>query len=164
MALGMTTVFPCQANAKRVVVPKMYMFGFAASFNDTIVHFTDVMEVDSVWIESKYNFLLGRNYYSHQFRDYLNATEKMPLRTCVTFYAKTRAKAEKKLLKMRRLYGPSKKTGLSHFEVRYIDSGAFQYKAVNIQEYDEVEVEDEKPEKPKKGKKKKQGKMPLPKK
>ncbi len=162
LALGMTTVLPNHADAKRVVVPKMYMFGFAASFNDTIVHFTDVMEVDSVWIESKNKFLLGRNYYSHQFRDYLNTTENLPLRTCVTFYAKTRAKAEKQLLKMRRLYGPSKKTGKSQFEVRYIDSGAFQYKTVDISQFDVEEEEVQEPVKPKKGKKagKKPGKMP----
>ena len=33
IALSMET-----ASAKRIVLPKIYMFGFAASFNDTIVH------------------------------------------------------------------------------------------------------------------------------
>ena len=46
-------IVPLKIEAKHVVVPKMYMFGFAASFNDTIVHFTNVIEVDSVWMESK---------------------------------------------------------------------------------------------------------------
>ncbi len=136
LALGLTMIFLGHSEAKRVVVPKMYMFGFAASFNDTIVHFTDVMEVDSVWIESKNKFLLGRNYYSRQFKDYLTTAENLPLRTCITVYAPTRAKAEKKLLKMKRLYTLSK-DGRSHFDVRYIDAGAFKYKAVNVGEYEE---------------------------
>ena len=34
--------------AQNRVVPKAYMFGFAASFNDSIVFFTDIQEVDSV--------------------------------------------------------------------------------------------------------------------
>ncbi len=123
-----------RAEAKHIVVPKMYMFGFAASFNDTIVHFTDVMEVDSVWIDSKRKFLLGRNVYSHQFKEYLTTHEQMPARTCVTIFATKRSKAEKKLLKMRRLYGPTKK-GQTHFDVRYIDSGAFKFKTVNMNEF-----------------------------
>ena len=34
--------------AQNRVVPKAYMFGFAASFTDSIVFFTDIQEVDSV--------------------------------------------------------------------------------------------------------------------
>lgn len=155
----LTIIFVGQTSAKRVVVPKMYMFGFAASFNDTIVHFTNVMEVDSVWIEKKNKFLLGRNYYSHQLRDYLATKEQLPQRTCVTVYAKTRAKAEKKLVKMMRLYTLSK-DGKKHFDVRFIDNSAFHYKSINIQEYEQSEEEiaaqqaDKKLKKKDKGKKK----------
>ncbi len=142
LAFSLTLLFLGQAEAKRVVVPKMYMFGFAASFNDTVVHFTDVIEVDSVWIESKNKFLLGRNYYSHQFRDYLSTKEQMPLRTCVTVYAPTRAKAEKKLLKMRRLYTNSK-DGRSHFDIRYVNAGDFKYKAINISEFEDTDAQEQ---------------------
>lgn len=127
-----------QLSAKRVIIPKMYMFGMAASFNDTIIHFTNVMEVDSVWIEKKNNFLLGRNYYSHQLRDYLATHEQLAQRTCITVFAKNRAKAEKKLLKMIRLYTKSK-DGNKHFDVRFIDDKAFRYHTINIREYEESE-------------------------
>lgn len=149
----LTFFFAGHISAKRVVVPKMYMFGFAASFNDTIVHFTNVMEVDSVWIEKKNKFLLGRNYYSHQLRDYLAYNEQLPQRTCVTVFAKTQAKAEKKLVKMMRLYTTSK-DGKKHFDVRFIDNNAFHYKAINIQEYEQSEEEIAAQEEAKKLKKK----------
>ena len=115
-----------KANAKHVVVPKMYMFGFAASFNDTIVHFTNVMEVDSVWIESKNNFLLGRSLYSHQLRNYLSASQQLSLRTCIVMYGDNRTKLEKKLLKMKKLYTMFK-DGKLHFHVRFLEDTEFHF-------------------------------------
>jgi hypothetical protein len=114
----------------------MYMFGFAASFNDTIVHFTNVMEVDSVWYDTKTKFLLGRDHYSRQLKDYLATKENLPQRTCVTIFAKTRSKAEKKLVKLRRLYTQSK-DGKAHFDIRYVEDNAFRYHSVNILDYED---------------------------
>ena len=149
------------AEAKRKVVPRVYLFGFAASFNDTIVHFTNVMEVDSVWMDKK--FLLGREHYSHQLRDYLADKKELPHRTCVTMFAKDRQKAEKMLIKMKRLYTQSK-DGRAHFDVRYLDDDEFRFKTVNIMEYEWTEGDSEtieKPQKPKKGKFKVDGKKPV---
>ena len=50
---------------------RIYIFGFASSFNDSIVCFTDVQAVDSAWLNSKNHFLVSREYYSYQLRDYL---------------------------------------------------------------------------------------------
>ena len=132
--LLLTTITVSYAEAKRVKVPKMYMFGFAASFNDTIVHFTNVMEVDSVWIDSKKKFLLARDLYSNQLRRYLENEQQMPNRTCVVQFAKKREKAEKKLLKMKHLYTDTKR-GASKFDVRYIDD-SFKFKAINMIDYE----------------------------
>ena len=127
-----------KANAKQVVVPQMYMFGFAASFNDTIVYFTNVMPVDSVWIESRNKFLLGRSVYSHQLRNYLAINKKMPSRTCIILYNKDKAKLEKKLLKMKRLYMYPKK-GKQQFDVRFLEDAEFRFKAVDMSEVEKVE-------------------------
>ena len=89
VALGVCTT----TEAKKVQVPKMYMFGMAASFNDTIVYFTSVQEIDSAWIEKKNKFLQARQLYSYQLRDYLASAKQMPRRTCIVF-------ADKKLNKM----------------------------------------------------------------
>ena len=99
MLLGTTGI-----SAKKTVVPRIYMFGFAASFNDTIVHFTSVQAVDSAWMDMKSKFLLGRDNYSYQLRDFLSEQEQMPNRTCIVVYGLKREKVEKKLLKLRHLY------------------------------------------------------------
>ena len=97
VALGVCTT----TEAKKVQVPKMYMFGMAASFNDTIVYFTSVQEIDSAWIEKKNKFLQARQLYSYQLRDYLASAKQMPRRTCIVFADKKLKKVEKKYLKMR---------------------------------------------------------------
>ena len=40
-------------SAQNIQVPKAYMFGFVASFNDSTVYFTDIQELDSVWVTKK---------------------------------------------------------------------------------------------------------------
>lgn len=115
------------ATAKSEMVPKMYMFGFAASFNDSIVHFTDIIDVDSVWIDSKTKFLMGRAFYSNQLRDYLSSC-LMDNRTCVVLFDKKRSKLEKRLLKMRKRYN-SKKNNRG-YDVRTIEAADFRFKSV----------------------------------
>ena len=112
LMLTMLVIVSAQAtslSAKNIVVPKMYMFGFAASFNDSIVHFTEIQAVDIVWIDQKNEFLLARDNYSYQFRDFLADKLQMPHRTCVVIYGQDRQKLEKKYLKMRRIYTIGKK-------------------------------------------------------
>ena len=59
-------------SAKVVCVPKLYAFGFSASFNDSIVYFTDIQEIDSAWINEKTKFLISRDNYSYQLKNYFN--------------------------------------------------------------------------------------------
>lgn len=131
------TLFCSQVTAKNVVT-KTYIFGFAASFNDTIVHFTDIQEVDSAWIDSKTGFLLGRENYSYQLRNYLGSQLQMPKRTCIVVANPKKEKLEKIFLKMRRLYtGESKKKkkkeeAQKHFDIRYITSSDFQFLPINM--------------------------------
>ena len=69
------------ASAKNYMVPKAYMFGFVASFNDSIVYFTDISQA------------LGQTN-----------------RTVVIISATKRKDVEKKLIKMKKLY-TGKNTG-----------------------------------------------------
>ena len=121
------------ANARKQPVPKMYMFGMAAAFTDTIVHFTNIQTVDSAWIDSKNNFLLDRDAYSYQLRDYLRNKQQSPNRTCIVFYSTKREKLEKKYQKMRRLYGKDKQ-GKEHFDIRYITDDEFEFQTVKHEE------------------------------
>lgn len=122
------------AEARKQPVPHMYMFGMAASFTDTIVHFTNIQELDSVWVESKNDFLLERDSYSYQFRDYLNQKQQLPHRTCIVFYGQKRDKLEKKYQKMMKLYTKSK-DGLQHFDVRHVDQQQFHFTTIDLTEY-----------------------------
>ena len=92
------------ASAKNYVVPKAYMFGFVASFNDSIIHFTDIQEVDSVWLMPKKKMVAGRSNYSYQLRNYCAETLGMPNRTVVVVTALKRKDIEKKFLKLRKQY------------------------------------------------------------
>ena len=65
---------------------KVFMFGFAASFNDSTVYFTDIQEVDSVWLETKNKFLYSRDNYSYQLKDHLKEIGQVHA-TCLVVYA-----------------------------------------------------------------------------
>lgn len=128
------------AASKRMVAPKMYMFGMAASFNDTIVCFTDIQRVDSAWIDKKTGFLQSRDIYSGQLRTYLNEAKQLPSRTCVVFYDKNREKLEKTFVKMRRLYSKGK-DGLEHFDLRMLEPNEFRFQPIDLTGLDEAEQE-----------------------
>ena len=85
-----------QAKSKMV---KTYVFGFAASFNDSTVYFTDIQELDSTWLNEKNNFLVSRDNYSYQLRDYL-ANQGMPHRTCITCFSPKKKDIYKKYSKI----------------------------------------------------------------
>lgn len=138
VALGVCTTM----EAKKVQVPKMYMFGMAASFNDTIVYFTNVQELDSAWIEKKNKFLQARQLYSYQLRDYLASAKQMPHRTCIVFAYKSKKKAEKKYLKMRQLYMPSKKQRQG-YDIRLLGNDDFKFKVIDLRDfYTDVNAKD----------------------
>ena len=117
-----------QVSAKNYVVPKSYMFGFAASFNDSIVYFTDIQEVDSVWLTSKKAMLAGRSNYSYQLRDHFNTQLGMPNRTCIVISNVDRKKVEKKYNKMKKQY--TKRPG--QYDVRYLSASDFKFTSVNM--------------------------------
>ena len=142
LAVALFAICTAQStSAKRVVVPQMYMFGFAASFSDTIVYFTDIQQVDSTWIDTKNNFLQSRDVYAAQLRTFLGGRKGMPNRTCVVFYNTKRSKIEKKYLKMRQLYSKGK-DGQQHFDIRYLDDGDFRFKPIDLSELNIQEEEE----------------------
>ncbi len=131
LALLAAVMLLCSGSyAKKQPVPKIYMFGVAASFTDTIVHFTTIQEVDSAWIETKNQFLLERQAYSYQLRDFLEQKQQMPHRTCIVFYSQKREKLEKKFDKMMKLYTKSK-DGQRHFDIRHLGLQDFSFTTVS---------------------------------
>ena len=140
------------AAARNKVVSKAYMFGFAASFNDSIVYLTDIQEVDSVWFTQKKKMLMGRSNYSYQLRDYFADKMNMPKRTCVVMAGMKRKDVEKKYEKMKKMYTSTK--GNKQYEVRYLPGSDFTFKAVNMSDSSDEQADKKKEKKEKKDKKK----------
>lgn len=107
---------------------KVYMFGFAASFNDSTVCFTDIQEVDSAYIDSKTKFLYSRENYSYQLRDHLEE-QGFNAPTCITIFAFSRKNIEKKYARLRRRYTDSGK-----YIVKEVSSPSFAYQAIKFEE------------------------------
>ena len=121
------------AEAKRVQAPHMYMFGFSASFKDSVVYITEIQDVKGAWYDTKSKFLLGQENYSAQLKEYFKEKMSMPDRVCITFYASSLKKAEKKYLKLRKKYlGDKKHT--STYEVRYVTKQDFEFEPVGMDE------------------------------
>ena len=123
----MVTFTATKASAKPTVAPKAYMFGFIANFSDSLVYFTDIQTVDSVWYDHKTKFLMDRSTYSNQLRQYFANTLNMPHRTCIVIFALTRKEIEKKYLKLKKQY-----TGkyANRYDVRTLNENEFHFSPV----------------------------------
>ena len=119
------------ADAKRIQPKHMYIFGFAASFKDSVVYMTEIQDVPNVWYDTKSKFLLGRDNYSAQLKEYFRDKLQMPDRVCLVIFAKTMKKAERKYLKRRKKYLSDKKH-TSTYEVRYVTTQDFKFEAVDV--------------------------------
>ncbi|MBQ2179961.1 MAG: hypothetical protein II450_06110 [Prevotella sp.] len=131
LALLLAGALPQEMEAKRIKVPKMFMFGFSASFQDSIIYMTDVQEVEGAWYETKSKFLLGRQHYSYQLKDFLANTRQQPNRVCVVMFALTRKEAEKKFIKLRKEYTVKAK---GKYDVRYLTTTDFKFQPVDMSE------------------------------
>lgn len=108
---------------------KVYMFGFAASFNDSTVVFTDIQEIDSAYTDTRTKFLYGRDNYSGQLREYL-LKQDFPNPTCVTVFAFTVGDIEKKYAKLRKKYVGGK----DKFIIKEVKSPDFTYEAIKYEQ------------------------------
>ena len=119
------------ADAKKIQEPHVYLFGFSGSFTDSLIYITDIQDVQKAWMDNKTKFLLGRDNYSYQLKNYLSDQKQEPNRICVVFFAKTKKKAEKMYLKLRKKYTNNKKAS---YNIRYITQQEFKFEAVDMSE------------------------------
>lgn len=117
-----------QLSAKNKCVPQLYAFGFAASFNDSIIHFTDIQVIDSAWINDKTKFLVERENYSYQLRNYMDS-QGLTHRTCIICYALKKKDAQKKFNKMRNKY-----VKRGNVDIKMITKEEFHFTAIKPEE------------------------------
>lgn len=121
----------------------VFLFGVAASFNDSTVYITDIQEVKQAYIEdTRQKFLVGRNGYSDQLRNHFSQ-QGQPHRTCTTFWATSRKDLEKKYVKVMQKYGittdakkaaKKKKKDRTRYRVVTLDQTTFAYRVVEPDE------------------------------
>lgn len=125
------------ASAKSYCTP-IYMFGLSASFNDSVVYITNIQIIDSAWVDVKTHFLVNRNEYSNQFKNYFT-TKGQSNRTCVVVYAEKEKDILKKYSKMKSRYTPSKKK-VKNFDLRSLDEDDYRFEMIKPYFSDETEV------------------------
>ena len=116
---------------------RIYIFGFASSFNDSIVCFTDVQAVDSAWLNSKNHFLVSRENYSYQLRDYLEG-EGYKHPTCMVSYSTNLKKLTKKYNKMRNSYTAQPKKSKNKSGMIEDAAPKYQVKIIGMDRFEEV--------------------------
>lgn len=140
---------------------KAYIFGFASSFNDSIVYFTDIQEIDSAYFTSKNKFLVSRENYSSQLREYLSGLGKEH-RTCMVEYGFDEKKIKKAWDKLYARYAHNQKkknnqkqkSELPPFQIKHITKEQLAFQAITpAEEYVEEAPAPEKPTKKVKAKK-----------
>ena len=102
---------------------QVYVYGFAASFNDSTVYFTDIQLLDSAYI-SRNGFLYGRDSYSYQLKQYMESKGVFQP-TCVTFFATSRKMIEKKFVSLKKRYVKGR-----NYNIKYITTADFSYTPV----------------------------------
>lgn len=135
-AIAATLLISLAAQAKNEV-RKAYVFGFASSFNDSTVYITDIQEVDSAWFTSKHHFLVSRENYSYQLRDYLGGIGEQH-RTCMVGYNTDPKKLEKAWNKLYNRYAHNQKkknnqkqkSELPPFQIKKLTKEQFQFQSV----------------------------------
>ena len=80
----------------------VYLFGVAASFNDSVVYFTPIQHVDSVKLEK--GFLPKRAQYAYQLKNQIEYSKNKSDYTCMIYFAETKAKLEKEAAKVKGKY------------------------------------------------------------
>ena len=127
---GFCLAYSLHANAANDSKKTVYVFGFSASFNDSTVYFTDIQQLDSVYVGKKTHFLADRDVYAVQLRDFL--TEKgEPNRVCVISFAEKRKDVEKKYVQLKKKY---LKDGV--YDVKYLAANDFHFQLVESEEYE----------------------------
>lgn len=102
----------------------VYMFGFSASFTDSVAYVTDMQQLDSAYIEAKQNFLIDRVVYSDQLQTYLEAMNLMQNCTCTVFFDTKKSKLEETYEKIRKRYIEDKGIVL-----KTLEPGAFKFQS-----------------------------------
>ena len=123
--IAMLILMVSSVEAKPLKTNKVSMFGFSASFKDSVVYVTEIQNVQEAWIDTKTKFLLGRDQYSAQLKNYLTDKLNQPGRVSMVLFELNKKKAEKLYLKLMKKYQKG-------YDVRYVNNKDFSFEAIDM--------------------------------
>ena len=123
--IAMLILMVSSVEAKPLKTNKVDMFGFSASFKDSVVYVTEIQNVQEAWIDTKTKFLLGRDQYSAQLKNYLTDKLNQPGRVSMVLFELNKKKAEKLYLKLMKKYQKG-------YDVRYVNNKDFSFEAIDM--------------------------------
>jgi len=113
---AVTLVFAlCPAFTMKNKEKAVYAFGMAASFNDSIVYYTEIQLLDSVELD-KNGFLPKREAYTYQLKNFLDSDFNKPDYTCMIYFSENKTKLEKEAAKVKGRYKKNKAVLLQGIE------------------------------------------------
>ncbi len=105
--VALVVLLSCSAfTMKEKKAEGVYLFGVAASFNDSVVYFTPIQRVDSVKLEK--GFLPKRAQYAYQLKNQVEYSKNKTDYTCMIYFSENKAKLEKEAAKVKGKYVKSK--------------------------------------------------------
>ncbi len=117
------------ASAKKKSEPKkVYAFGVAASFTDSIVYYTPIQLLDEVYTDHN-GFLPNRDLYSYQLKNHFEQEMNEQNRICMIYFSTTRKKLEKEQTKLIAKYKKNK-----NLVIQPLPSENFEFKKPDIGE------------------------------
>lgn len=93
----------CSAFSLKEKEKNVYAFGVAASFNDTIVYYTEIQLLDSVKLDKR-GFLPHREMYSYQLKNYLEYELQKPDYVTMIYFSENKNKLQKEATKVKGKY------------------------------------------------------------
>lgn len=138
IALCLMLIIPMEGMAKKKAKKEvdgtrrvtMYVCGVNFCFNDSLIYFTDIQQMDTISVYGKYNVLINREQYSYQLRNFMTEKLHRPNTTSVIMHDMDREKLTKKLQTMRDKYvfiGKGKKKRPSNYDLRVLSSEEFSF-------------------------------------
>lgn len=110
----------CSAFTMKSKEKPVYAFGIAASFNDSVVYYTEIQLLDSVEL-GKGSMLPQRELYSYQLKNYVDYYKQKPDYTCMIYFSENKKKLEKEA---HQVMGKYKK---AHMVMEAVDKTAFRF-------------------------------------
>lgn len=101
----------------------VYVCGCSFEFGDSVVYFSEIMEVDSITVTKKSKFLPYRSDFSQQFKDKLEGPEyNLKNQTSSVIFASKKEDVQKAVNKMKKMYLLK-----SHVSLVTIDMSKFKF-------------------------------------